>query len=49
MFGKIDRLTSPRRSTIPMHAVDGSRATHEIGQPVAATVRGRAIPALVSA
>jgi radical SAM superfamily enzyme YgiQ (UPF0313 family) len=52
MFGQIHRLSSPRRSTIPMRAVDGSRAMHEIGEPmtppVSPTVRGRAIAPLVS-
>jgi hypothetical protein len=31
-----------------MRAVDGSRATHEIGNVVAPTIRGRAISPLVS-
>jgi len=48
MFQKIHRLNSPRRSTIPMRGVDGSPAMHEIGNPVAPTVRGRALPTLVS-
>jgi hypothetical protein len=49
MYGKIDRLKSPRRSPIPMRAIDGSRATHEIGQAISPTVRGRAMGELVSA
>jgi radical SAM superfamily enzyme YgiQ (UPF0313 family) len=55
MFRKIHRLNSPRRSTIPMRSVDGSLAMHEIGTPaaptgtrVSPTIRGRAIPPLVS-
>jgi radical SAM superfamily enzyme YgiQ (UPF0313 family) len=48
MFRKIDRLSSPRRSTIPMRGVDGSRAMHEIGNPISPTIRGRAIRPLVS-
>ncbi|HEY7089255.1 MAG TPA: radical SAM protein, partial [Tepidisphaeraceae bacterium] len=43
MFLKIERMSRRRRSNIPTRSVNGTSASHEIGEAVVPTIQGRAV------
>ena len=44
MFGKIERLTEPPASAIPLHGVAGATATHETFKPTVTIHTRRSVP-----